>query len=85
MDQHMMRSHPNKAVDVVVCPNSWIDSGSRFINSGPALRNQLLGIVLSLAARFPLPPGWLGCRGYWRRHRMAQRLIDFSTHPEAVQ
>ena len=72
MDQHMIRSHPNKAVDVVVCPNSWIDSGSRFINSGPALRNQSAWIVLSLAARFPLPPGWLGCRGvsaptsHWR-------------------
>ena len=52
MDQHMIRSHPNKAVDVVVCPTSWIDSGSRFINSGSALRNQSLGIV---AACFPLP------------------------------
>src|SRR6266404_5516972 len=32
IDQRSIRSHPNKAVDVVVCPTSWIDSGSRFIN-----------------------------------------------------
>ncbi len=55
IDQHSKRSHPNKAVDVVVCPTSWIDSGSRFINSAPALRNQSLGIVLSLSVCFPLP------------------------------
>src|ERR1035438_9102741 len=48
MDQNMIRSHPIKAVDVVVCPTSWIDSGSRFINSGSALRNQSLGIVIQL-------------------------------------
>src|SRR4029077_15438301 len=40
MDQHMIRSHPNKAVDVVVCPTSWIDSGSRFINSSAASETQ---------------------------------------------
>src|SRR5260370_19368076 len=36
IDQHSLRSHPNKAVDVVVCQTSWIESGSRFINFGPA-------------------------------------------------
>src|SRR5258708_26148195 len=56
IDQRSLRSHPNKAVDVVVCPTSWIDSGSRFINSAPALRNQSRdGIVLSLSASFPWP------------------------------
>ena len=54
IDQRSERSHPNKAVDVVVCQTSWIDSGSRFINSGSALRNQSLGIV---AACFP-PTGY---------------------------
>src|SRR6266478_9574728 len=52
IDQHSLRSHPNKAVDVVVCQTSWIDSASRFINSGPALR---VAIVLSLSASFPWP------------------------------
>src|ERR1700724_3626426 len=52
IDQHSARSHPNKAVDVVVCQTSWIDSGSRFLNSGSALRNQSLGIVCGV---FPLP------------------------------
>ena len=51
IDQHSKRSHPNKAVDVVVCQTFWIDSGSRFLNLGPALQNQ----ILSLAACFPLP------------------------------
>ena len=55
IDQRSKRSHPNKAVDVVVCQIFWIDSGARFINSGPALRNQSLGIVLSLLACFSLP------------------------------
>src|SRR5216683_6957772 len=35
IDQHSLRSHPNKAVDVVVCQTSWIDSGSRFIKLWP--------------------------------------------------
>src|SRR6266849_7512697 len=56
IDQHSLRSHPNKAVDVVVCQTSWIDSGSRFINSGPTLHNKSRGaIVLSLSASFPWP------------------------------
>jgi len=55
IDQHSLRSHPNKAVDVVVCQTSWIDSGSRFINSGPTLHNKSRGIFLSLSACFPLP------------------------------
>jgi hypothetical protein len=37
IDQHSLRSHPNQAVDVVVCQSFWIDSGSRFINFGPAV------------------------------------------------
>jgi hypothetical protein len=36
VDQRSKRSHPNKAVDVVVCQTSCIDFGSRFINFGPA-------------------------------------------------
>src|SRR4029077_14231586 len=39
----------------VVSQSFWIDFGSRFINSGSALRNQSLGIV---AACFPLPAGY---------------------------
>ena len=55
MDQHMIRSHPNKAVDVVVCQTSWIDSGSRFINLVlPSATNRVV-IVLSLAASFLFP------------------------------
>jgi hypothetical protein len=49
MDQHMIRSHPNKAADVVGCQTFWIDFGSRFINSGSALQNQSLGIGTDLA------------------------------------
>jgi len=41
-------------VDVVVCQTFWIDSGSRFINSGSALRNQSPGIVLAFGV-VPLP------------------------------
>jgi hypothetical protein len=55
MDQHMIRSHPNKAVDVVVCQTSWIDFGSRFINFGPASTTNRVAIVLSLSASFPFP------------------------------
>src|SRR5512135_628703 len=40
IDQRSERSHPNKAVDVVVCQTSCIESGSRFINFGPALHNK---------------------------------------------
>src|ERR1051325_1042472 len=53
IDQHSKRSHPNKAVDVVVYQTFWIDVSSRFIKSGSALRNQSLAIV---AACFPRPP-----------------------------
>ena len=76
IDQHSLRSHPNKAVDVVVCQTSWIDSGSRFINSGSALRNQSLGIV---AACFP--PGRLRSRRYRHRLSMVQRLVQPSGRP----
>jgi hypothetical protein len=41
IDQRSKRSHPNKAVDVVVCQSFWIDFGSRFINFGPALHNKI--------------------------------------------
>jgi len=81
MDQHILRSHPNKAVDVVVCQSFWIDFGSRFINSGSALRNQSLGIV---AACFP-SPGRLRSRRYRHRLSRVQRLIHLSTHPQPVE
>jgi hypothetical protein len=55
IDQRSERSHPNKAVDVVVCQTSCIDSGSRFINSGPASTTNRVAIVLSLSASFPFP------------------------------
>src|SRR6266436_6753141 len=55
IDQHSLRSHPNKAVDVVVCQTSWIDFGSRFINFGPALHNQSRGDFLSLSPLSPSP------------------------------
>jgi hypothetical protein len=55
IDQRSKRSHPNKAVDVVVCPTSRIDSGSRFINSGPASEtNRLDGI----GDRYVAQLGW---------------------------
>ena len=54
IDQRSLRSHPNKAVDVVVCQTSWIDFGSRFINFGPASTTNRLPIVLSLSASFSL-------------------------------
>jgi hypothetical protein len=78
IDQHSPRSHPNKAVDVVVCQTSWIESGSRFINSGSALRNQSLGIVAACS------PQQLRSRRYRRRLSMVQRLVHFSTHPQTV-
>ena len=57
MDQHSKRSHPNKAVDVIVCQTFWIAFGSRAINScllsAPAFPNKSLGIVLSLSASSP--------------------------------
>src|SRR5260370_4622476 len=56
IDQHSLRSHPNKAVDVVVCQTSCIDSGSRFINFGPALHNQSRGDCPHAFGLFPLPP-----------------------------
>src|SRR5439155_12268805 len=55
IDQHSKRSHPNKAVDVVVCQTSCIDSGSRYINSGPTSTTTRVAIVLSLSASFPWP------------------------------
>ena len=55
IDQHSLRSHPNKAVDVVVCQTSWIESGSRFINFGPALHNQSRGDCPLAFGLFPLP------------------------------
>jgi hypothetical protein len=54
IDQRSKRSHPNKAVDVVVCQTSGIDSGSRFINSGPALHNQSRGDGPLAFGLFPL-------------------------------
>ena len=56
-------------------------SGSRFINSSSALRNQSLGIV---AACFPLPGRLRSCR-YRHRLSMVQRLIHLSTHPQPVE
>ena len=55
IDQRPLRSHPNKAVDVVVCQTSWIDSGSRFLNFGPASTTNRVAMVLSLSASFPFP------------------------------
>jgi hypothetical protein len=55
IDQHSKRSHPNKAVDVVVCTTSWIDSGSRFINSGPAFETNRLESCSRLRCVFPFP------------------------------
>jgi hypothetical protein len=82
IDQRSKRSHPNKAVDVVVCQISWIESGSRFINSGPALHNKN---AWRLSSRFrPLSPGRLGCRRNRPRHRVVQRLVHLSTHPQPV-
>jgi len=54
IDQHSKRSHPNKAVDVVVCQTSCIDSGSRFINSGPTLHNHSRGDCPLAFGLFPL-------------------------------
>ena len=56
IDQRSLRSHPNKAVDVVVCQTSWIESGSRFINFGPALHNKSRGDCPLAFGLFPLPP-----------------------------
>src|SRR5260370_11843711 len=55
IDQRSKRSHPNKAVDVVVCPTFWIDSGSRFINSGPASETNRLESCSRLRCVFPFP------------------------------
>jgi hypothetical protein len=82
MDQHMIRSHPNKAVDVVVCQTFWIDFGSRFINSGSALRNQF---ACNRCDVFSPPPARLRRRRYRHRLSMVQRLIHLSTHPEPVE
>jgi hypothetical protein len=54
IDQRSLRSHPNKVVDVVVCQTSWIDSGSRFINSGPAFHNKSRGDCPLAFGLFPL-------------------------------
>ena len=76
MDQHMIRSHPNKAVDVVVCQTFWIDTGSRFLNSGPALQNQ----ILSFAACFPLPLA--GCR---RDRQKCNASKEMSFHIRSIR
>jgi hypothetical protein len=55
IDQRSERSHPNKAVDVVVCQTSGIESGSRSINFGPASTTNRVAIVLSPSASFPFP------------------------------
>ena len=64
MDQHMMRSHPNKAVDVVVCQTFWIAFGCHTINScllsNPAFRNKSLGMVLSRSLLSLLLAGYAG-------------------------
>src|ERR1035441_10046944 len=85
IDQHSKRSHPNKAVDVVVCQTFWIDSGSRFIYSGPALQNKSRGDCPLAFGLFSLPPGRLSCRRDRCRHRVAQRLVPLSTHPQSVE
>src|ERR1039458_2017998 len=79
IDQHSKRSHPNKAVDVVVCQTFWIDSGSRFIYSGPALQNKSRGDCPLAFGLFSLPPGRLSCRRDRCRHRVAQRLVKPSS------
>src|SRR6266849_9886200 len=56
IDQRSLRSHPNKAVDVVVCQSFWIDFGSRFINFGPALHNKSRVNCPLAFGLFPLPP-----------------------------
>jgi hypothetical protein len=84
IDQHSLRSHPNKAVDVVVCQTSWIDFGSRFINFGPASTTKSRGDGPLAFGLFPLPPGRLGCRRDRCRHRVVQRLVHLSTHPQPV-
>ena len=84
IDQRSLRSHPNKAVDVVVRQTSWVESGSRFINFGPALHNKSRGDCPLAFGLVPLPPGRLGCRRDWCRHRVVQRLVHLSTHPQPV-
>jgi hypothetical protein len=84
IDQRVLRSHPNKAVDVVVRQTSWVESGSRFINFGPALHNKSRGDCPLAFGLVPLPPGRLGCRRDWCRHRVVQRLVHLSTHPQPV-
>ena len=81
IDQHSKRSHPNKAVDVVVCQTFWIDFGSRFINSGSASETNRLE---SLRRVFP-SPGRLRSRRYRHRLSMVQRLVHLSTHPQPVE
>jgi hypothetical protein len=85
IDQRVLRSHPNKAVDVVVCQTFRIESGSRFINFGPALHNKSRGDGPLAFGLFPLRPGRLGCRRARRGHRVVQRLVHLSTHPQPVQ
>jgi hypothetical protein len=84
IDQRSKRSHPNKVMDVVVCQTSWVDSGSRFLNFGPALTTNRGGdcpLAFGLCSPFP----WrLGCRRHRCRHRVAQRLVHLSTHPQPV-
>jgi hypothetical protein len=58
IDQRSLRSHPNKAVDVVVCQSSCIDSGSRVLASSTSVlpsKTNRVAIVLSPSASFPFP------------------------------
>jgi hypothetical protein len=92
LDQHFTRSHPNKAVDVVACQTFQITLGL-----APSTHVCSLGLSTAIAPTRPLGfdgvfPGcgspWpLGSRRWCHRcgHALAQRLIYFSTHPEAVQ
>jgi hypothetical protein len=88
IDQHSKRSHPNQAVDVVVCQTFRKAFGSRVLNScllpDPVFLNKALEIVVSLSVSSPSPV-WLGCRGDRRRAGMQQRLVHFSTNPQPVQ
>ena len=57
IDQHSLRSHPNKAVDVVVCQNLleslWFPAINSCLLSDPVFPNKSLGIVLSLSVSSP--------------------------------
>src|SRR5713101_4261849 len=93
IDQHSLRSHPNKAVDVVARQTFQITLGFGAINLcllpwSCLLRNRsdsssrIRWRVSRLGSPWPLGSHR---RRYRRGHVLAQRLIYFSTHPEAVQ